>query len=71
MIEAVLLLTIGVMLLAGLKKWADEKQIFAGIFVKPWGKISGMIENGVWGDPASTRAKHPHNPEMVATLQQQ
>lgn len=71
MIEAVLLLTMGVMLLAGLKKWADEKQIFAGILVKPWVKISGMIENGVWGDPNGTRLKHPHNPEMVATLQQQ
>ncbi|OYZ18666.1 MAG: hypothetical protein B7Y39_13200 [Bdellovibrio sp. 28-41-41] len=70
-IEAVLLMSIGVMLLMGLKKWADEKQIFANMLTKPWGKISGMIENGAWGDPASTRSKHPHNGEKVATLQQE
>jgi hypothetical protein len=69
-IEAVLLLSIGLMLLMGLKKWAQDSQIFANILTKPWVKISGMIENGVWGDPASTRSKHPHNHEKVATLQQ-
>lgn len=70
-IEAVLLLSIGVMLFLGLKKWAAEKQIFANMLTKPWAKISGMIENGAWGDPASTRSKHPHNHEKVATLQQE
>lgn len=70
-IEAVLLLSIGLMLLMGLKKWAEDSQIFANIFTKPWIKISGMIENGAWGDPNTTRLKHPHNPEKVATLQQQ
>ncbi len=69
-IEAVLLLSIGIMLLMGLKKWADESQIFANIFTKPWAKISGMIENGAWGDPGSTRRIHPHNPNSVATLKQ-
>jgi len=70
-IEAVLLLSIGIMLFLGLKKWAEEKQIFANMLTKPWAKISGMIENGAWGDPASTRSKHPHNHEKVATLQQE
>lgn len=70
-IEAVLLLSIGIMLFLGLKKWAEEKQIFSNILTKPWAKISGMIENGAWGDPASTRSKHPHNHEKVATLQQE
>ena len=69
-IEAVLLLCIGVMLLLGLKNWAQQSQIFASILTKPWAKISGMIENGAWGDPASTRSKHPHNHEKVATAQQ-
>lgn len=69
-IEAVLLLSLGVMLLLGLKNWADRTQIFANLLTKPWAKISGMIENGSWGDPASTRAKHPHNPDKVATVQQ-
>lgn len=69
-IEAVLLLSIGLFLMAGLKKWASDSQIFAHILTKPWAKISGMIENGAWGDPASTRSKHPHNPEKVATVQQ-
>jgi hypothetical protein len=69
-IEAVLLLCIGLSLLLGLKKWANDSQIFANIFTKPWGKISGMIENGAWGSPDSTRNKHPHNPEKVATVKQ-
>lgn len=67
-IEAVLLLTIGLMLFVSLKKWADDSQIFANIFTKPWQKISGMMENGVWGTPGATRSKHPNNPNQVATL---
>lgn len=70
-IEAVLLMSIGIMLLMGLKKWAEQSQIFANMLTKPWVKISGMIENGAWGDPASTRIRHPHNHEKVATLQQE
>lgn len=69
-IEAVLLLSIGVMMLMALKNWADQSQIFANIMTKPWAKISGMIENGAWGTPASTRSYHPHNHEKVATLKQ-
>ena len=69
-IEAVLLLSLGFMGLMGLKKWADDKQIFSNILSKPWIKISGMIENGAWGDPESTRRKHPHNPDKVATAKQ-
>lgn len=69
-IEAVLLLVISMMLMLKLKTWADESQIFANIMVKPWMKIAGMLENGAWGDPRSTRTYHPHNPDKVATLQE-
>lgn len=70
-IEAVLLLSIGLMLFMALKKWAADSQIFANILTKPWIKISGMIENGSWGDPRSTQSRHPHNPDKVATVQQE
>ena len=70
-IEAVLLLVIGFSLLLGLKKWADSTGIFANIMVKPWARISGMVESGNWAEAGAARKYHPHNHEKVATLQQQ
>jgi competence protein ComGC len=69
-IEMVLLMVISMMLFAALINTFKEKQIMENILVKPWEKISGMIENGVWGGPAQTRSIHPHNPYSVATLQE-
>ena len=69
-IETVLLLVISTMLFAALAKSFKERQIMENILVKPWEKISGMIENGVWGSPQKTRYVHPNNPYSVATLKQ-
>ena len=26
---------------------------------KPWGRVAGMIESGVWEEPAKARTQHP------------
>lgn len=69
-IEAVLLLVISLMLFLALIKSFKEHQIMENILVKPWEKVSGMIENGVWGLPNATRKRHPHNPSAVSTVMQ-
>jgi hypothetical protein len=69
-IEAVLLLTISLMGFMALIKGVKDQGLIENIFTKPWVKISGMIENGAWGDPNRTRSVHPHNWKTVATLQQ-
>lgn len=70
-IEAVLLMVISIMLFAALMKSFKEKQIVENILTKPWQKIAGMIENGVWADAASSKKRHPHNQKNVATLKQE
>lgn len=69
-IEAVLLLVISLMLFAALIKTFKDHQIIESILVKPWEKVSGMIENGAWGLPNATRRIHPHNPSAVSTVMQ-
>lgn len=69
-IEAVLLMVISLMLFTALMKSFKDKQIAENILSKPWQKISGMIENGVWADAASSKKRHPHNQKNVATLRQ-
>lgn len=69
-IEAVLLMVITIMLFTALMQSFKDKQILENIVSKPWQKIAGMIENGVWGDAVATKKLHPNNPETVATLKQ-
>lgn len=59
-IEAVLLMIIGVSILTASTRMIREGKWLNNLVAEPWGKISGMIESGVWQDSSSARSMHPN-----------
>lgn len=60
-IEAVLILT----MLLGLSTFVANEFRNNELLIKfvqgPWKQISGMAQNGTWGQPGATMADHPNN----------
>lgn len=60
LVEAVLLMIILVgVFVAGINVLRDSKML-SKLISGPWSQVSGMIESGVWMDPAAARQKHPN-----------
>ena len=53
---ATMVLSVGVFV----KKQFLSGQMLAQSVDAPWSQISGMVENGVWGDPGKTHSQHPN-----------
>ncbi|MFZ4403609.1 MAG: hypothetical protein ACOYOK_05850 [Pseudobdellovibrionaceae bacterium] len=59
-IEGILLMTVTVSLLIFASRQVRDQQMIAKLVGTPWGKLSGMIEAGVWDAPSAARKKHPN-----------
>jgi hypothetical protein len=60
-ITEMILLTAALLLVAGVIFKALRSQgVVSKLVDGPWEIMAGMIENGVWGTPAKTRAAHPN-----------
>ena len=57
MVEAVLLLVVGMATTMMVTKFLSEKQFAQTLIAKPWSTLSGMIECGVWSGCGPN--KHP------------
>jgi hypothetical protein len=65
-----ILLTVTVVAVALLvRNQISQRQVLAQFVQAPWAKLSGVIENGVLGDPAKTKAQHPNLLYRHASLQ--
>lgn len=45
-----------------------NNEFLASLVSGPWNSLSGMIQNGVWGDPIETMKKHPNQFRRVSTV---
>lgn len=45
-----------------------KNEFVANLVSGPWQTLSGMIQNGVWGTPQDTMAKHPNHSGRVNTV---
>lgn len=59
-IEAVLILTIFVSLMYTVSRVMQDGQILSKLVERPWGYVSGMIENSIWAPPAAGKTNHPN-----------
>lgn len=59
LVEAVLLLAIGISIAAFTSKYLQDNQFAQKLIAKPWDTLSGMIECGVWSGCAPD--KHPNS----------
>lgn len=54
----IMLITVGAFM-AGVNQLRESKML-AKLVGGPWSRVSGMIESGVWMDPAAAKQKHPN-----------
>ncbi|WP_253696544.1 hypothetical protein ACLWBD_00610 [Bdellovibrio sp. HCB117] len=67
-IEAVLLMVVGVSFFIWGTNQLREQKILAKLIGGPWEKVSGMIESGVWETPDKARANHPNQIDRSLTI---
>jgi len=67
-VEMVLMvaLLVGVAVFVG--KEFRSNEIFAKMVSGPWQSFSGLIQNGVIGNPKDTMSKHPNQYDRLATV---
>lgn len=69
-IEAVLLLTLGLFLWHGFSKYVSNSGWFSKMINGPWEQMAGMIEFGVWETPRKAKAMHPNRFDRVVSLKE-
>lgn len=67
-IEMALMLTVIVFVSLTVASSFKNNQYFANLVTGPWQSLSGLIQNGVWGDPQKTMAQHPNQFARVSTV---
>jgi hypothetical protein len=60
LVETVLMMTVMVGLFVFATSQLRERKYMAKLIGGPWQKISGMIESGVWEEPAKAKTLHPN-----------
>ncbi len=68
-IELVLMTIVLVSMAVFISREFRNNELFANLANGPAVKLSGMIENGVWGSVEATRALHPSSAERLSTVE--
>ncbi len=66
--EAVLITVVVVSTALFVAKFFKDQEIFASIISKPWSRIAGMIQNGVWSPADSSMVLHPNSFNRVSSV---
>jgi hypothetical protein len=45
-----------------------NNEFFANLVSTPWKALAGLIQNGAWGTPTDTMAKHPNGELRLNTV---
>jgi len=61
---SVLIVSVALLVARGVRQNEFLSQMISG----PWSNLSGMIENGVWGNSEKTKALHPSYLQRHASL---
>ncbi|MCB0350135.1 MAG: hypothetical protein KDD38_03060 [Bdellovibrionales bacterium] len=67
-VEMVLMLVLMVGVMAFVSTTFRQNEIFASLVSGPWKQLSGLIQNGAWGDPESTMTIHPNRQSRVSSV---
>lgn len=59
-IEGILLMIVSVSVLIAGTRYVRDQKWMSKIVSGPWSMVAGMIESGVWADPATAKAQHPN-----------
>lgn len=67
-VEAVFMLVVLIGVVGLVAQGMRENRFVRNLVATPWIKLKGTIENGKFGDPNTTRVKHPSHLEMHISL---
>jgi hypothetical protein len=67
-VEYLLITTVLVAIMVFLTKQVQQQQILAKFVAEPWGTLAGVIENGVPGNAAAKKDRHPNGIDRHASL---
>ena len=68
-VEMVLMVVVLVAGAAAVSSAFRKQEFFATLVSGPWVSLSGLIQNGVWGNPTDTMIKHPAHFHRVSTVE--
>lgn len=60
LVESLLLMTLLFGVTSFFYRTMQNRQVLASLVEKPWSRLAGMTESGVWEEPAQARASHPN-----------
>jgi hypothetical protein len=66
-LEMILMMAVMVAVLSLVVAAFQRSELIASVISGPWRSIAGMSQNGVWGSPEATIAKHPNVLDRKAT----
>jgi hypothetical protein len=58
-VEYVLIAVVLLSVFLAVKNFIVSSNMLANYIQKPWDMVAGMMETGVWGNPAQVRSLHP------------
>ncbi|QDK36201.1 hypothetical protein [Bdellovibrio sp. NC01] len=67
-IEGVLLMIVMVSIFIASMKTLREGKYLANMIERPWAEVSGMLECGSWGSPATACKNHPNQSQRSVSL---
>jgi len=68
-LEAVLMLVVVVMVSTLISQSFRNNELMHKMVSAPWVNLSGMLQNGVWADPAKSMNLHPSNHNRHISLE--
>lgn len=67
-VEYILLSALAITVTVIVSSYMKQNEFFGQVVASPWKKLSGMIQNGQWGDPQSTMSNHPNNHSLSTSV---
>ena len=67
-LEYILLTVVAIGISVMISSSLKENELLGSLISSPWTSLSGMIQNGSWGDPKSTIPNHPNHHTNSASL---
>jgi hypothetical protein len=68
-VEAVLIMVVLTAVTFAVGNFFKSQEVFKQLITGPWQSLAGLLQNGVWGSPATTNVSHPngHGRHIVIT----
>lgn len=68
-VEALLIMIIFLGIGLAVMSFFKDQEVLAKLVKGPWQSLSGVLQNGTWGEPGATAVKHPNTHYRHVSIQ--